>query len=144
MLTSTIGSASAALDELRDIIALTEGLKVSRTKPPRSKHPFPTSEDLELSLRPHLETRGFLHHQRLEHPRKPTLGFEYDFWRPNDGVAMEIMGYRADDEIYRSHEIPCTCCHHHRHCLGAPLYGPGKTDTNYSAATKAVAFATPT
>lgn len=144
MLTSTIGSASAALDELRDIIALTEGLKVSRTKPPRSKHPFPTSEDLELSLRPHLETRGFLHHQRLEHPRKPTLGFEYDFWRPNDGVAMEIMGYRADDEIYKD------LMKFHVHAattigiVWVPRYkwvSGKKTDTNYSAATKAVAFA---
>jgi hypothetical protein len=85
------------LDELRELVQATEGLLVRRRKPARSSKPFPTSEDLEVALIPTLDQ----HHEKLRHPREAALGFEYDFWRPADGVAMEVMGCRADDEVYK-------------------------------------------
>ena len=86
---------------IEQIIRETEGLEVKRRKPPRSGTPFPTSEDLEVALVPLLEEKGFHHHEILKHPTEESLGFEYDFWHPGDGVAIEIMGYRADDEVYK-------------------------------------------
>ena len=84
---------------LKALIMGQEGLEVRRLRPARSSVPHPQSTDLERALKPTLLDAGFKHHVRLEHPRTGD-GFEYDFWRPRDGVAIEVMGYRADDEIY--------------------------------------------
>ena len=135
---------SSILHELEALVGMTEGLQVRRRTPPRSGKPLPTSEDLEVALIPTLTAKGFLHHERLQHPRDASLGFEYDFWRPVDGVAMEIMGYRADDEVYKD------LLKFHVHAatsvgvLWVPRYkwvSNRQTDTNYKATTKAVAFA---
>ena len=144
MLSPGTNAISSVLSELSRLIAATDGMHVRRRKPARSSKPFPTSEDLEVALVPVLGEQGFLHHERLEHPRDPGLGFEYDFWRPLDGVAMEIMGYRADDEVYKD------LLKFHVHAatsvgvLWVPRYkwiSDRRTDTNFKAATKAVAFA---
>jgi len=132
------------LDELRELVQATEGLVVRRRKPARSSKPFPTSEDLEVALIPTLGPCGFQHHEKLRHPREAALGFEYDFWRPADGVAMEVMGYRADDEVYKD----LLKFHVHERTTVGVLWVPrykwisGKrTDTNFRAAVKAVTFA---
>lgn len=88
------------LDEIQDILHAQETSPVLRAAPARSSIAHPQSTDLELALRPGLEARGFQHHVRLEHPQTGD-GFEYDFWRVCDGVAIEVMGYRSDDEIYK-------------------------------------------
>jgi hypothetical protein len=88
------------LAELHRLLVGQAGLEVQRRAPARSSVPHPQSTDLELALKPHLEAAGFQHHVRLEHPRTGE-GFEYDFWRPSDGIAIEVMGYRADDEVYK-------------------------------------------
>ena len=129
---------------IEQIIRETEGLEVKRRKAPRSKVPFPTSEDLEVALVPLLEEKGFRHHEPLEHPTEESLGFEYDFWHPGIGVAVEIMGYRADDEVYKD----ILKFHVHRETSVGVLWVPlhkwisGKrSSTNVKAARKAVAFA---
>ena len=81
------------LAELRELLVGQAGLEVQRRAPARSSVPHPQSTDLELALKPHLEAAGFQHHVRLEHPRTGE-GFEYDFWRPSDGIAIEVMGYK--------------------------------------------------
>jgi hypothetical protein len=135
---------SAIHEELRKIIEVTEGLCVSRRKPPGSSKPLPTSEDLEIALVPLLSERGFLHHKKFQHPRDDSLGFEYDFWHPIDGIAMEIMGYRADDEVYKD----LLKFHVHAETAVGVLWvsrykwiSNKQTDTNLKAARKAVAFA---
>jgi hypothetical protein len=130
-------------EELQAFVAATDGLAVSRAGAARSATPFPKSVDLELALLPLLGSRGFHHHVRLQHPRT-SQGFEYDFWRPQDGVAIEIMGYRADDEIYKDllkfHVHPGTR-------VGVVLVPRWKwisgqrQDRNYTETVKAVAFA---
>ena len=144
MISPGTNALSAILEELRHLIAATEGLPVRRRRPARSSKPLPTSEDLEVALIPLLSEHSFLHHERLKHPRDPSLGFEYDFWRPTDGVAMEIMGYRADDEVYKD----LLKFHVHAETSVGVLWVPRykwisnqRTDTNFKAATKAVTFA---
>lgn len=130
-------------EDLRGLVAASDGLVVGRSGAARSATPFPKSVDLELALLPLLGERGFLHHVRLGHPRIGQ-GFEYDFWRPRDGVAIEIMGYRADDEIYKDllkfHVHPDTR-------VGVVLVPRWKwvsgqrQDRNYTETLKALAFA---
>ena len=104
---------------------------------------IPDKADLEAALKPTLLADGFQHHVRLEHPRTGE-GFEYDFWRPRDGIAIEVMGYRADDEVYKD------ILKFHVHegtrvgVVLVPRYkwiSSRRTDTNHSATLKALAFA---
>ena len=134
---------NAVLEELRDSILVKTGIEVRRLAPPRSSVAHPQSTDLELALEPTLRRAGFEHHTRLEHPRT-RQGFEYDFWRARDGIAVEVMGYRADDEIYKD----ILKFHVHQNTrIGVvlvPRYkwiSSRRTDTNYVAALKALAFA---
>jgi primosomal replication protein N len=89
-----------AAETLRTLVSGQEGLEVQRRAPARSSVPHPQSLDLELALRSRLVAAGFEHHVRLQHPRTGD-GFEYDFWQASDGIAIEVMGYRADEEIYK-------------------------------------------
>lgn len=140
----TFGNAPPALlDELQDVLTAQSAAAVARVAPARSSMPYPQSTDLEISLRPQLVARGFRHHVRLAHPRTGE-GFEYDFWRPYDGVAIEVMGYRADDEIYKD----ILKFHVHEDTRVGVVLVPRykwissrRTDTNYTAALKALAFA---
>lgn len=96
-----------------------------------------------MALSTNLEARGFQHHVRIAHPTISD-GFEYDFWRLEDRVAIEVMGYRADDEIYKD------ILKFHVHeatqigVVLVPRYkwiSSRRTDTNYTATLKALAFA---
>jgi hypothetical protein len=130
-------------EELHALVQATHRLEVQRNGAARSATPFPKSVDLELALLPLLAGRGFHHHVRLEHPRTGQ-GFEYDFWRPQDGMAIEIMGYRADDEVYKDllkfHVHPGTR-------VGVVMVPRWKWisgqrhDRNYTETVKALAFA---
>lgn len=133
----------AICKSLEPILSLTRGLPVQRAGEARSSTPFPSSTDLEMALRPVLMEQGFLHHVRMKHPRSGE-GFEYDFWRPDDQIAMEIMGYRADDEVYKN----ILKFHVHPQTRVGVVWVPrwkwisGKrTETNFKAAVKALAFA---
>ncbi len=65
---------------LRQFAQATRGLVVRRASAARSNTPYPGSVDLELALSPMLQSRGFLHHVMIRHPRTGER-FEYDFWR---------------------------------------------------------------
>jgi hypothetical protein len=128
---------------LASLVQALEGLCVGRAGEARSVTPFPKSTDLEAALKPLLLGLGFLHHHILEHP-KTNDRFEYDFWRPSDGIAIEVMGYRADDEVYKD------ILKFHVHAatrLGVVLVprwkwiSGKKTEANYKATMKALAFA---
>jgi len=128
---------------LTTLVGSVDGLLVRREGKARSSTPFPKSTDLELALKPVFEAAGFLHHHDLNHPRTGDR-FEYDFWRPDDGVALEVMGYRADDEIYKD----ILKFHVHDGTQVGVVWVPrwkwisGKrTETNYRATMKALAFA---
>ncbi|WP_230467792.1 hypothetical protein [Lujinxingia vulgaris] len=132
--------AQSALQTLLTRIA---GMEVHRRAPARSSVPHPQSTDLELAIQPHLESLDFQHHVRLHHPRTGE-GFEYDFFRARDGIALEVMGYRADDEVYKDilkfHVHPETRIG----VVLVPRYkwiSSRRTDTNYAATLKALAFA---
>ena len=131
------------LTGLNTFLVRQAGLEVQRRAPARSSVPHPQSTDLELALKSPLEAADFQHHVRLEHPRTGQ-GFEYDFWRSSDGIAVEVMGYRADDEIYKD------ILKFHVHegtrvgVVLVPRYkwiSSKQTDTNYTATLKALAFA---
>lgn len=131
------------LDDLRGLLHGHTGIEVQRAAGARSSVPHPQSTDLERALKTHLVGRGFEHHVRLEHPRT-SVGFEYDFWRAHDGIAIEVMGYRADDEVYKDilkfhvHEGTRTGV------VLVPRYkwiSSRRTETNYRATLKALAFA---
>lgn len=79
------------VDGLAEIAAASDGMLVRRQRAARSSTPFPSSNDLESALIGMLAERGFVHHPRVIHPSS-VLGFEYDFWRERDQVAMEVMG----------------------------------------------------
>ena len=128
---------------LADLLRETEGLLVPRMQPARSSAPVPNSTDLELALLPQLTAAGFAHHARIAHPRTAE-GFEYDFWRPADGIAIEVMGYRADDEIYKD----ILKFHVHDGTRVGLVWVPRwkwisgrRTETNYRATMKALRFA---
>jgi len=134
---------SVALTELHELLIDKAGLEVSRRAPARSSVPHPQSTDLELALKPHLLTAGFRHHVRLQHPRIGE-GFEYDFWRPSDGIAIEVMGYRADDEIYKDVLKFHVHAGTHVGVVLVPRYkwiSSRRTDANFAATLKALAFA---
>lgn len=120
-----------------------EGLRVRRRNRARSKTPFPGSEDLERAIVGRLEGEGFSHHQNLYHPRTGSR-FEYDFYREIDSVALEVMGYRADDEVYKD----LLKFHVHEGTRFAWLMFPRwkwisnkRTEVNFRAAIKALEFA---
>ena len=128
---------------LTDLLHALDGLAVSRSDEARSTPPFPKSTDLEAAIKPVFLNLGFLHHHILQHPKTGDR-FEYDFWRPADGIAVEVMGYRADDEVYKD------ILKFHVHDgtrLGVVLVprwkwiSGKKTETNYKASMKALAFA---
>ena len=128
---------------LEALVSTTAGLHVTRAGTARSSTPFPKSTDLELALKPRFEAAGFLHHHELRHPRTGER-FEYDFWRPDDGLAMEVMGYRADDEVYK--DILKFHVHEGTHVgvVWVPRWkwiSGRRTETNYKATMKALAFA---
>ena len=133
-------------DRRHSILAVVDasgGMDVRRLKEARSSTPFPKSTDLELALVPTLDKLGFEHHVRMKHPRTGG-GFEYDFWRGNDRLAMEIMGYRADDEVYKD----ILKFHVHDQTDVGVVWVPRwkwisgrRTETNYRATMKALAFA---
>lgn len=134
---------SMLIDEFREVMAAQCSTPVLRAAPARSSVPHPQMHGPRAALRSSLVGRGFQHHVRLAHPRSGE-GFEYDFWRPEDGVAIEVMGCRADDEIYKD----ILKFHvHERTRVGVvlvPRYkwiSSRRTDTNFSAALKALAFA---
>jgi hypothetical protein len=129
--------------DLSEIVAAADGMPVRRLQAARSTTPFPSSNDLEAGLVDLLASRGFMHHTRMRHPTT-GVGFEYDFWRERDQVAMEVMGYRADDEVYKD----ILKFHVHDHTRVGVVWVPRwkwisgeRTETNYSAAMKALAFA---
>ena len=144
--TSYLVFGSLAPETRRDLDAVlmeASGLVVGRTRKARSNTPFPNSTDLEAALVPLLGARGFEHLVRFHHPRS-VGAFEYDFWRAADHVAMEIMGYRSDDEIYKD----ILKFHVHEATRVGVVWLPRwkwvsgrRTDTNFRAATKALAFA---
>jgi len=90
-----------------------------------------------------MEAAGFLHHHDLLHPVSGDR-FEFDFWRASDGVAIEVMGYRADDEVYK--DILKFHVHEETHIgvVWVPRWkwiSGKRTETNYKATMKALAFA---
>ena len=84
--------------DLQGLVSATAGLTVVRSGVARSSKPLPKSLDLEASLVGPLGQLGFGHQLSFSHPRI-GVGFAFDFWRARDGVALEVMGYRADDEV---------------------------------------------
>jgi hypothetical protein len=133
-------------DPVRELLsalrAETAGLAVGRRSPRRSDTPFPTSGDLERELVPFLDRKGFKHHVNLRHPRTRER-FEYDFFHTDFGIAVEVMGYRADDEVYKD----ILKFHVHDATRVGVVWVPRwkwiskkSTDTNFRAALKALAF----
>lgn len=129
--------------DLGRLVGEADGLVVERSGKARSKTPFPKSTDLEMALLAGMTDAGFLHHKDLFHPRTGDR-FEYDFWRPTDGVAVEVMGYRADDEVYKD----LLKFHVHAGTRAGVVWVPRwkwisgrRTETNYKATMKALAFA---
>ncbi len=130
-------------DELLDKLTNLVDQEVLRRAPARSAVSHPQSTDLELAIKSQLEDADFEHHVRLEHPRTGE-GFEYDFWRSRDGIAVEVMGYRADDEIYKD----ILKFHVHEETRIGVVFVPRykwkssrKTEINYTATMKALSFA---
>ena len=129
--------------ELAGILEEASDLHVVRRGDARSANPQPMSIDLEHALRPLLGRHGFEHHQSFTHP-KADFGFEFDFWRDGDGVALEIMGYRADDEVYKN----LLKFHVHPSTRIGVVFVPRwkwisgkKHDRNYKETQKALSFA---
>ena len=119
------------------------GTAVFRKDAARSKNPFPSSTDLEAAIKPWMLYNEFVHHPRLKHPATQK-GFEYDFFSERLQIAVEVMGYRADDEIYKD----ILKFHVHEGTrIGMVLVprwkwlGLRKTSTNFDATTKALSFA---
>ncbi|MCB9540655.1 MAG: hypothetical protein H6704_30920 [Myxococcales bacterium] len=132
-----------AEQRVRELVDAIAGSLVQRLSSARSSTPFPKSTDLEAAIAPLLLGAGFRHHHRLAHP-KTGEGFEYDFWRADDGLAVEVMGYRADDEIYKD----ILKFHVHEDTRVGVVLVPRwkwisgrRTETNYKATMKALAFA---
>ena len=133
----------AVIESLSKLIRSVEGLAVTRSGKANSKTPYPTSTDLERALLSSFSKAQFIHHESLYHPRTSTR-FEYDYWRPEDGIAMEIMGYRADDEIYKD----ILKFHVHAETKIGVVWVPRwkwvsgrRTEANFKATMKALSFA---
>jgi hypothetical protein len=116
---------------------------VFRKDAARSSNPFPASTDLEEAIKPWMQSNGFVHHPRFTHPLTGK-GFEYDFFNEKLRIAVEVMGYRADDEVYKD----ILKFHVHTETrVGVVLVprwkwlGLKKTSTNFDAAIKALSFA---
>ena len=129
--------------EIDKIVSGVMGTCVFRKDAARSKNPFPSSTDLEVAIKPWMTCNGFVHHPMLRHPVMQK-GFEYDFFGERLQMAVEVMGYRADDEIYKD----ILKFHVHEGTrIGVVLVprwkwlGSKKTSTNYDAAIKALSFA---
>ena len=129
--------------ELSQLCEQTDGLPVNRAASARSSTPFPGSTDLEGALKPLLASLGYEHHVQFQHAQS-GLGFEYDFYRQRDGVAMEVMGYRADDEVYKD----IVKFHVHQDTRFGVLWVPRwkwiggrRGGANYRTAVRALAFA---
>ena len=129
--------------EIDNLVTGIIGTPVYRKDAARSNNPFPASTDLEVAIKPWMICNGFEHHPRLKHPTTQK-GFEYDFFNVNLFMAVEVMGYRADDEIYKD----ILKFHVHKETrFGIVLVprwkwlGDKKTSTNYDAAIKALSFA---
>ena len=133
----------ATRNAIAGIVDSSSKMSVERKGRARSSRPLPNSTDLEHALIPLLSDRGFAHHVRMTHPRTGD-GFEYDFWRADDQVAIEIMGYRADDEVYKN----ILKFHVHAETRVGVVWVPRwkwisgqRTETNFRATMKALAFA---
>lgn len=129
--------------EIDNLVAGILGTSVFRKDAARSMNPFPASTDLEVAIKPWMTSKGFIHHPKLRHPATQR-GFEYDFFNPSLRMAVEVMGYRADDEIYKD----ILKFHVHKETRFAVVLvprwkwlGAKKTSTNYDAAIKALTFA---
>lgn len=79
----------------------------------------------------------------MEHPRTGQ-SFEFDFFNASLGVAVEIMGYRADDESWKD----VLKFHVHAATRVGVVWVPRwkwisgtRSDANHHAAIKALAFA---
>lgn len=116
---------------------------VFRKDAARSSNPFPVSTDLEEAIKPWMQCNGYVHHPRFVHPLTGN-GFEYDYFNDRMQIAVEVMGYRADDEVYKD------ILKFHVHSgtrIGVVLVprwkwlGRKKTSTNFDAAIKALSFA---
>ena len=79
-------------DSIERIVRAAEGMAVARSGPARSGKPLPTSRDLEKALLSLLTEAGFQYQVELLHPRTGQ-GFAYNYWRPDDGMALEVMGF---------------------------------------------------
>jgi hypothetical protein len=137
----------AISDEVRaEIDAMTAGIVntvVFRKDTARSRHSFPVSTDLEQAIRPWMECNGYAHHPKFLHPLTGK-GFEYDFFNERLQIAVEVMGYRADDEVYKD----ILKFHVHKQTLFGVVLVPRwkwlgikRTSTNFDAALKALSFA---
>jgi hypothetical protein len=140
------GTLRVALqNDIAQVIQRTEGLSVLRKHESRSDTPFPSSNDLEYQLKPILEEHSFAHHVRCA-SAETSLGFEYDFFREQDGTAIEVMGYRADDEVYKD----LIKFHVHSQTRSALLWVPRwkwisgrRHSVNYQSTLRALEFASP-
>lgn len=135
--------ANDAAAEINSLIKGIAKTAVRRKDAARSKNPFPASTDLERAIKPWMTSNGFVHHAKFTHP-VTERGFEYDFFKPKLKIAVEVMGYRADDEVYKN----ILKFHVHSETrVGVVLVprwkwlGTRKTSTNYDAALKALSFA---
>ncbi len=133
-------TSRAVLESVRDF---SRGLTVPRKLASRSNTPHPSSNDLERSLQPLFERAGFVHH--LDVTRNEIFGrYEIDFFHSELGIAIEVMGYRADDEVFKDllkfHVHPATRVG----VLWAPRWkwiSGVRSDANHHAIRKALAFA---
>ena len=125
------------------LVAASNGMTVGRRLSGRSSTPFPSSNDLEGALVPAMTQQGFAHHVDVEHPDTRDR-YEFDFFSAAQGIAIEIMGYRADDEIYKD----LLKFHVHAPTRVGVVWVPRwkwisgvRSDANHRAAIKALAFA---
>ena len=128
---------------LESIVEQSRGLRVARRLSSRSTTPFPSSNDLEHALVPIFVAAGYQHHFDVEHATTPDR-YEFDFFHAAMGVAVEVMGYRADDEIYKVllklHVHPATRVG----VVWVPRWkwiSGARSDANHRATIKALAFA---
>ena len=85
---------------LKMLLSSIDGILVERGVRARSSKPLPRSVDLDVALVPHCESMGYQHQVSFIHP-KTKKGYIFDFWNYKKKIAIEILGYRADDEVYK-------------------------------------------
>jgi len=132
-----------AASEIDNLVHGIADITVFRRDAARSSNPFPASTDLEGAIKPWMQCNGYAHHPRFVHP-VTGKGFEYDFFNAKIQAAVEVMGYRADDEVYKD----ILKFHVHKETrIGVVLVprwkwlGLRKTSTNFDATIKALSFA---